>query len=29
MVLHDEHLGESEGMLRQMAYYEIDGTGAR
>jgi len=28
MVLRDEHLGESDGMLRQMAYYEIDGAGA-
>ena len=26
MVLRDEHLGESDGMLRQMAYYEADGA---
>ena len=26
MVLRDEHLGESDGMLRQLAYYEADGA---
>jgi RimJ/RimL family protein N-acetyltransferase len=27
MILRDEHLGESDGMLRQMAYYEADAAG--
>ena len=28
LVLRDEHLGESDGRLRQMAYYEIEAAGA-